>query len=205
MPDYKLSKSTMERYDIRLQGENRWRCAWATISISDDGVFNAQTDCGDFNYYWGSPGKPFKEFVADTFSKDPHYLYNKIARREKEGNIDVEKTINNMKKQVIESRREAGLRWLGKNDLTEYEARNLWDELENINNSHDEITPDAFSSLFYYELPKEERNKVFSDEFWHDDYLVYTQDRGAKAFCEVVAPVFAEIIYQELNEQKSAV
>jgi hypothetical protein len=203
MSDYKLTKSVMERYDIRLQGEDRWRCAWATISISDDGVFNAQTDCGNFNYYWGSPGKSFKEFLSDICSKDTHYLYRKIARREREGNIDVDKTIINMKKRVIESRRESGLRWLCKDDLTQEEARELWDALDCIQSNHDEITSDAFSSLFYYELPSEERSKVFSDEWWYDDILVTTSDRGAKAFCEVVSPVFAEILKSELKSSQT--
>jgi hypothetical protein len=199
MSDYKLTKSTMERYDIRLQGESRWRCAWATISISDDGVFNAQTDCGDFNYYWGSPGKSFKEFLSDICSENPHYLYSKIARREKEGNVDVDKTIDNMKKRVIESRREAGFRWLSKDDLSQEEARELWDALDCIQRNHSEISSDAFSSLFYYELPDNERRKAFYDEWWYDDILVYTKDRGAKAFCEVVAPVLAEILKNEIE------
>jgi hypothetical protein len=200
MSDYKLTKSTMERYDIRLQGEDHWRCAWATISISDDGVFNAQTDCGNFNYYWGSPGKSFKSFLMDICSKDTNYLYRKIARSDREGQIDVEKTINNMKARVIQNRQENRNRTpYVMDELSPEEARELWDALDCIENNHSEISSDAFSSLFYYELPDKERSKVFSDEWWYDDILVTTEDIGAKAFCEVVAPVFAEILKSELE------
>lgn len=206
MGDYQFNKSTMERYDIRLNGESAWRCQWANISISSDGMFNAQTDCGDFNYYWGSFGDCFKKFLVDICSKDSSYLYSKIHSHERDGRIDVEKTITNMKKRVIESRKEAGLRLLGKDDLTEEDARYLWDELESIQNSHGEISVDAFSSLYYYELPKEERDKVFHDEdLWYGDLLVTTPDREAKTFCEVVAPMFAEILKAELEKEKATV
>lgn len=201
MSDYKLTKSVMERYDIRLQGENRWRCAWATISISDDGVFNAQTDCGNFNYYWGSPGKSFKEFLIDVCSKDTSYLYRKLASSEREGQIDVDKTIINMKATLIQNRLENRNRTPYVSDeLSPEEARELWDALDCIQSNHSEISPDAFSSLFYYELPDKERRKVFSDEWWYDDILVYTEDRWAKTFCEVVAPVFAEILKGEISQ-----
>lgn len=200
MSDYKLTKSTMERYDIRLAGENSWRCQWATISISDDGMFSAQTDCGNFNYSWYSFGECFKSFLVEIFSKDSDYLYSKIHDRTKDGRIDVEKTIDNMKKRVIESRKEARNSWLSKDELNSEEARTLWDELDIIQSSHDEITADAFASLFYYELPKEERDKVFHDEeLWYGDLLITTPDREALTFCEVVAPIFAEILKEELE------
>lgn len=206
MENYNVKKSTMERYDIRLKGKDSWSCQWATISISNDGMFNAQTDCGDFNYYWGSFGKCFKSFLVDICSKDSSYLYGKIHSRERDGKVDVENTIINMKKRVIESRKEAGLRWVGKDDLTDFEARTLWDELDTFENSYDEITVDAFSSLFYYELPKEERDKVFhEEELWYGDLLVTTPDREAKTFCEVVAPIFAEILKEELEKEKTTV
>lgn len=203
MSEYKLVKSTMERYDIRLQGEDRWRCSWATISISDDGLFNAITDCGDFNYYWGSPGKSFKEFLIDICSNGSSYLYNKISNGDRKGQVDVEKTIENMKKKVIELRRESGLWSHVKGDFSQEEARVLWDALEGVKNDHSEISPDAFSSIFYYELPDTERRKVFSDEWWYEDLVVYTEDRSAKAFCEVVAPVFAEILKAEIENNES--
>lgn len=206
MEKFNVKKSTMERYDIRLKGEDSWRCQWANISISSDGMFNAQTDCGDFNYYWESFGECFKSFLIDICSKDSSYLYGKIHSRERDGRVDVKKTIDNMKKRVVESRREAGLRWLGKDDLTEDEARYLWDELESIQNSYDEITVDAFSSLYRYELPEDERNKVFhEEELWYGDLLVTTPDREAKTFCEVVAPIFAEILKEELEKEKTIV
>lgn len=204
MENFTCSRSTMERYDIRLKGESSWRCAWATISISEDGVFNAQTDCGDFNYYWGSFGDCFKSFLINICSKDGSYLYGKIHSRDRAGNVDVEETINNMKARIIQNRRENGNRTpYVMDELSPEEARELWDELDCIQSSHGEISHDAFSSIFYHELPNEEREKVFGDEFWHDDFLVTTEDREAKTFCEVVAPVFAEILRSELAAKKA--
>lgn len=206
MSEYSLTKSMMERYDIRLKNENSWRCVWAVISISNDGFFNAQTDCGDFSYRWGSFGDCFKSFLINICSKDGRYLYNKIHSRERAGNVDVEETINNMKARIIQNRRENGNRTpYVMDELSPEEARDLWDELDSIQSSYDEVSHDAFASLFYHELPSKEREKAFGDEFWHDDFLVTTEDREAKTFCEVVAPVFAEILKQELVEQKAVV
>ncbi|WP_342489155.1 hypothetical protein MKX67_08855 [Cytobacillus sp. FSL W7-1323] len=202
--DYSLEKSTMERYDIQIKNEDGWRCAWAIISISNDGVFNAQTDCGNFSYSWGSFGECFKSFLIDVCSKDSSYLYDKISSSERQGKIDVEKTIDNMKKRVIENRKEAGLRWLGSGNLTADEARELWDSLDFVQDNHDDITAEAFSSIFHYELPDKERGKVFSDEWWYDDILVTTDDQQATAFCEVVAPIFAEILKEELKAKETA-
>lgn len=201
MSDYKVKKSVMERYDIRL---NSWGCQWAIISISDDGVFNAQTDCGDFSYRWGSFGGCFKSFLIDICSKDSHYLYSKIHSHSRAGLIDVEKTVNNMKEKIIENRRQTGNREpYVLDELSPEEARDLWDDLESVQSNHDEITSDAFASIFYHELSSEIREKVFSDEFWYDDYLVETSDRQAEAFCEVVAPVFAEILKKELENKNT--
>lgn len=202
MQEYDLGKSTMERYNIRLNGGNHWRCAWAIISISDDGVFNAQTDCGDFSYRWGSFGDCFKSFLLKICSKDTSYLYRKIHDSERDGRIDMEKTIDNMKSRILQKRREDGNRkpYL-RDELAPEQARDLWDSLDMID--HTEISNDAFASIFYHELPSDERRKVFSDEFWYDDLLVTTPDRRAQAFCEVVAPVFAEILKAELEKEKA--
>lgn len=202
MSHFKVKKSVMERYDIRL---DHWRCQWATISVSDDGVFNAQTDCGDFSYRWGSFGESFKMFLISIFSKDTHYLYNKIHDSSKANLIDIEKTVANMKERILQNRKENGnITPYVMDELSPEEARDLWDELETISNCHDEVTSDAFASMFYYELPDEGRRKVFGDEFWHDDILVNSSDRNAETFCEVVAPVFAEILREELRGSKEA-
>ena len=201
MQEYSVGKSMMERYNIRLKGGDHWRCAWAIISISNDGVFNAQTDCGNFSYRWGSFGDCFKSFLIDICSKDTDYLYRKISDPDREGRIDMEKTVENMKRRVIQRRREYGIHFL-REELTPNEARDLWDSLEDIE-SHGEVSNDAFASIFYHELPSEGRRKVFADEFWYDDLLVTTPDRQAKTFCEVVAPIFAEILKNELSEAKA--
>lgn len=206
MAEYSVKKSTMERYDIRLK--NNWRCSWAIISISEDGVFHAHTDCGDFSYSWNSFGDCFKSFLIDIMSRDPSYLYNKIHSRERAGKVDVKETINNMKRRIIENRIEGGLHPILPNELTREEARNLWDELDDIQKNYDELSMDAFATMFYEGLSgvSKERGKVFHDEeIWYGDLIVTTVDRQAEAFCSEVAPVFAEILKNELDAKKEVV
>jgi hypothetical protein len=196
---HQVRKSIMERYDIRLSCEKSWMCQWAIISISDDGMFNAQTDCGNFNYFWPSFGTNFKLFIIDIFSKDSDYLYRKIRNRERDEKIDVEKTIDNMKKRVIESRRDVSSRRSTGGGLTQEEARMLWDALDIIQSCHTEMSADAFSLIVDHELPSEIGSKVFSDEWLYEDIIVNTFDKQAKTFCDVVAPLFAEVLKVEMR------
>lgn len=201
MAEFNVEKSIMERYDIRLKGEDSWRCSWAVISISDDGFFNVQSDCGDFSYRWGSFGDCFKSFLIGILN-DSGYLYSKICDNDKDNEIDMEKTIINMKKRIILNRQEVGnMTPYLDDELSPEEARELWDELDMVNNSYGTVSQDAFASIFYYELPSKERDKAFG-EFWHDDILEYSSDRSAETFCEVVAPVFKEILKVELKNKK---
>lgn len=183
-----VKKSTMERYDIRIDNENKWRCLWAVISISDDGFFNAQTDCGDFSYRWGAFGDCFKSFLIEINSSD--YLYSKIAT--KDVFVDGEETVKQFKEQLLTRRRE--------DEVDEYEARGAWEEIEELSEETYRMSPDGF----HYALQaKYSLNKALPD-IYADLDLVFRKDTAAQAFCEVVMPVFVEILKEEITEKKTA-
>lgn len=188
MSDFTLKKSVMERYDIRIKNENRYRCLWAVISISDDGFFNAQTDCGDFSYRWGSFGDCFKSFLIEIDKE--YYLYEKIA--EKNEFVDGDGTAKQLKSQLLECRREG--------DISEYDAREAWEEVEELIEETYRMSPDGF----HYALQaKYMLNKALPDIYDNLD-LVFRKDTKAQTFCEVVMPVFVEILKKELAEKKTA-
>lgn len=188
MSDFTIKKSVMERYDIRINNENRFRCLWAVISISDDGFFTAQTDCGDFNYRWGSFGDCFKSFLIDIDKDD--YLYGKIATKDEF--VDGEETAKKFKSQLLKCR------WEG--DINEYEAREAWEEIEELIEETYRMSPDGFH---YVLQAKYALNQALPD-IYDDLDLVFKKDRKAQAFCEVVMPVFVEILKKELAEKKTA-
>lgn len=182
-----VKKSTMARYDIRINNENKWRCLWAVISISDDGFFNAQTDCGDFSYRWGAFGECFKTFLIQINSSD--YLYSKIATKDEF--VDGEETVKQFKEQLLTRRRE--------NEVDEYEAREAWEEIEELIEETCRMSPDGF----HYALQaKYTLNKALPG-IYDDLDLVFRRDTAAQAFCEVVMPVFVEILRAEIIEKKT--
>lgn len=187
MTGFTIEKSIMERYDIRINNENNWRCAWATISISDDGFFNAQTDCGDFSYRWGSFGDCFKSFLLKI---NDGYLYSKISRKEEL--VDGEATVRTLKVNMLNERKS--------DNIDEVEAREAWEELEELESECYRMSPESFH---YALADKEIVNEVFSDIYEVLD-IIYLKDAEAQTFCEVVMPIFVKILKKELAEKKTA-
>jgi hypothetical protein len=129
-------------------------------------------------------------------------LYGKLHNRDKAEQVDVEKTIHNFKERIIGNRRETGVVPIYRDALTQDEARQLWDALIEVENEHSELSIDAFTSILYHELGhlRDIRQKIVCEEdFYHDDIIVHTIDREANTFCEVVAPLFAEILKREVG------
>lgn len=183
-----VKKSTMERYDIRIDNENKWRCLWAVISISDDGFFNAQTDCGDFSYRWGGFGDCFKTFLVEISNSD--YLYNKIATKDEF--VDGEETVKQFKERLLERRR--------KNEIDEYEARVAWEDIEELSEETYRMSPDGF----HYALQAKDALSQALPDIYDDLDLVFRKDTAAQTFCEVVMPVFAEFLEKEITVKKTA-
>lgn len=183
---YKYIKSSMERYDIRIGEEDRWRCAWAVVSISEDGFFNAQTDCGDFSYRWNSFGDCFKTFFLEM-NKD-YYFYSKIAERE--DRVDIDETVKPIKELLFQKRRNR--------EISRFDASCVWDEILEIENDCDGISSEGL----YYALSSMTSLNSHIPEYYDGLDVQYKPDNKAKTFCEVVLPVLIDILKKELKEEK---
>lgn len=190
MSNYTVTKSFVESYHIRLDSMD---CTWARINISESGDMTVQSDCGDFAYSWRSFGESFKEFLCGIMKRDGSYgtyLYRKISDHNRERELDVEASHEAMKRDLLEYRRENPER------LSEEHARELWNALndlfKNVEGIHD------FYHYAFDQLP-ETRYQVFGDDIFEMDYVKTLPDMQALTFCEVVAPVFAEVLQEELN------
>jgi len=207
---FKFEKDVSEVYRIRL---NSLRCQWANITINNSGDFSAITDCGNFNYCWGGYGSgTFKDFLIRIFSKNAQgrgsYVYEKISDDSRDY-VDCVKTIAAMKKDFVERYRElykdarSKVRWADNFDNRwafqelKDKARNTWEALECIEDERT-LSKDRFFSLVW--------EGSLDNIFFDGDYLAHcldvetTGDRQAIAFCEVVVPVFAEILRQERGD-----
>lgn len=121
-----ISKSQVEVYKIR----NAEHGAWADITIDakgNTGRISISSDYGDWAYYWGSCGCPFKEFLCGL---DLGYVSGKFRA---DNHFDLNATIQAWKEPVLEYRR--------KGYIDAEEARELFDEILKI----DEEAPNMIS------------------------------------------------------------
>ncbi len=187
MPEYKVTKSTTERYSIRLS--DGW--SWAIINISDDGDFNVISDFGNYSYAWRSFGDNFKKFLVDICGRckdNPlSYLYDKLHNRSKSEMIEIEETAVNLKGVIFEERRNR--------DIDEDQARREYDEICSFENN---VSTSCTQDLFYMWFTHEYSGELFNEFEYLSHSVVHTYDRSCEAFCREIAPVFADILKDEL-------
>jgi hypothetical protein len=116
--DYSITKSTVECYKIRSTSIHN---GWADITIDSKGTtgrIQIASDYGDWQYYWGACGMPFKEFLI-SLGKD--YLAGKFGE---DNYFDYNRTIRQYKKDILDYRKDE--------TISAEAARDMWDELENL-------------------------------------------------------------------------
>lgn len=175
MPDYTCTKSTCERYDLRIPSER----TWAIFTIDErGGLFNCHSDYGDYNYSWSNHGCPsFKHFIIQGLAADPHYFLSKVSHSDW---YDQQKTVDEMRKQIIESRKQ--------NDCTKAQARAAWDAVDENQDESCETLINSITGEAWKALP----------EPWYcirNDY-----PPAARQFAEKFMPLFAEALKAELAE-----
>jgi hypothetical protein len=196
--NYVMKKSISERYEIRWPGE----FTWAYITISEDGDFNAQSDYGNYQYAWRSFGEDFKQFLIKICSRcndeSMGYLYDKLHDRDQANRVDVEKTIHDYKRTLLQEYR---LEFWRMSKEQKQAVRDCFDALREFEKEHDEVSQDFFLSQLMHETRITEETLCW-------EYIIYNvetvYDRRCEAFCRVIAPVFAEILENELKEKRVA-
>lgn len=180
MEDYTFKKSTCERYDIRWSG-----CGWAVITIDENGgVFNCQSDYGNYSYNWPSHGrKSFKHFLVEI-TRDPSYLLNKVSDR---SFFDFNKSLKAWEKSLLEMQEDG--------DCTAdqvKEAMEFLRELDDYSMSAQMVQMKIFESDII--------GSICSEPFYiFDTIMEYPAD--ARNFAHVLMPMFSEILQKEIAEQ----
>ncbi|QST02845.1 hypothetical protein IMZ31_20050 (plasmid) [Pontibacillus sp. ALD_SL1] len=169
------------------------------LQIDDRGSFRVNVGNRTFGYQWNKRGEAFRAFLRDIFLNDPVYLYEKTHDQSLSNRVDVEKTIRNMKREIIRFRKIGGL-YSCPREISPTEARFLWDDLELMEKTTDMCSAEDFEFFYYHELNEEERRKVFDDEsFFSGSIVVYRQDEEARWFCEEAAPELARLPWDVEN------
>ena len=198
---YSVTRSTTERYAIKNKG--MW--SWANITISEDGDLNIISDYGNYSYAWRSFGDSFKEFLIRICEKcDGHsrgYLYDKLHNHYEASKVDCEKSVIKYKQELFKIYREKkNDSYYMSKDKKEYpelaeRVRDCYECLVELEHEGT-MSQDAFMGVLW-------NDSRISNEFFDGDYIVhegceYVGDLDCEAFCREIAPIFAEILKEEL-------
>ena len=176
----KITKGTIERYDIRLGYD------WAVFIIGEDGNFLVNSSYGDYAYWWGNHGmESFKHFLI-SMARDTGYLINKLAKGDDRDVFLHQETVQEIKKDIIEHRRQ---------DFIDKEsAREMYDYvkgyLEDLNDS----------TLFIQALYESgEFSALYSD---YDSIPIRTDfSNQLKIFIKEFYPILIEQLKLEIMEK----
>lgn len=158
---YTIIKSTVECYKIRHSSGMYW--ADITVDSNDEaGRIMIASDFGDWQYYWGHCGKPFKEFLL-KIGKD--YVASKFGESK---HFDLESTLKGYKERIIESRRD--------DRMDAVKARTLWDEIifideycsDDINQFYQVVSNDCENLMEYFDQSPDVSEKISPqfEKFW---------------------------------------
>lgn len=181
MESYKFEKKTTERYDIRVDYE------WAIIMISEDGgVFSAHSSYGDYTYAWPHHGREsFKHFIMNELTRDTSYFLGKVSS---ETEFDEETSLKEWKETIIRDRRNQ--------EISEEEARSVWDALIEITEECSSI--DSVYNALYSNSDISEMGYAS-----YEDFPIYTDfPAGAKIFASRFMPILGDILKKEIEEKE---
>lgn len=175
--EYTFKKSTCERYDLRFR-----EFGWAIFTIDENGgVFNCQSDFGDYSHCWPNHGrKTFKHFLIEI-NRSPDYLLGKISE---ENYFYFDKSLEDWKNGIISRRKEL--------ECTKEEAREAWNFINDIDSSMP-------YQLLQNELYGSSELKALCSEPWYVFETELDYPPHAKRFVNEIMPMFAEILKAEIE------
>lgn len=201
-----MTKDTSEVYRLNIDS---YRCQWATITINKTGDLNIISDCGNFTYSWRmNENEDFKDLLIRIckHGEGRGYLYDKIHDYNRANRVDTVKTITPLKRELFQYYREKKRdSWFMEKDREKIypqldtRMRDAYDELTSIESEGD-MSEDNFYNQIY---SIQHVNEIFNGNFYEYLDVEYIGDRQATAFCEIVAPIFAEVLRKEKEQSKN--
>jgi len=164
---------------------------WAEVTIREwnkGGSFSCQSDFGDFNYIWGSIGvQTLREFLCDL---NKGYFMKK-TRQGRYMEFDFDKTIEQIKTDILTVRRDEG--------ITKQEALDSWEEVEKLY-----IESGESQDAFFYSISNmcPVLYELYNDGRLNDEYHPSIRERytsGCDGFWDNMWPHFVEYWKEELK------
>lgn len=169
-----MSEVKLRRYVKRSTREDP---GWAIVVIGSDGYFSACSDYGDYAYLWSHHGRDdFRSFLAEA-RRDDYYFVSKLSPKRE---YDPEGTRDNIKRHIIELRRE--------DRLTREKAREEWDYLEDLSIDNEVELQDWMTSTDF--------------EYPYEWAPAYCYNRQAAAFVDrIMADWLAPLLREEMEKE----
>lgn len=170
--------SDIQRYDIRVGYE------WATICITEGGLFLVESSYGVYGHWWSHHGREtFKHFLVEL-DRDHDYVMGKLGRRTC---FYADKTVVEIKRQVLEERRNQ--------NFTKEQAREAFDIEDLIDYG---TSQDLFVQAIY---DHEQLKDMYQD---YDALPIRLEfDISLQMFMKEIFTAFVTSIRQELNEVRA--
>lgn len=177
MEDYIFKKSTCETYTIRWGG-----FGWAIFAIDEaTGLFNCQSDYGDYNYMWPNHGrKSFKHFILEL-AKDTSYLLKKVTKPD---TFNYDDAVKKWKNVLIQMRREGE---------TKEKVRSAWDAITGMEDYSMSV------QLIQKELYESQAINDICEEPWYLFETDLDYSPQAESFAHEIMPMFADILRKEIE------
>lgn len=180
--DFKVTKLTSERYDLRIGYD------WAIFILGEDGSFHVNSSYGDWAYAWWHHGREsFKHFLIELGEDSTYsYLINKLAKGQRTY-FDLDKTLSSIYKEILFARKDGA--------LSKEKARDLYNEVKELPEYGCSI--DLFISAIY--------DTTHLSKFYEDfDSLPVSKeyDHSLIQFVEIFWPALTKILKQEIGETK---
>ncbi|MFI5296465.1 MAG: hypothetical protein ACHREM_00085 [Polyangiales bacterium] len=163
---------------------------WGIFVVGSDGFFACITDWGDYSYLWSHHGCPDFRLFLLGMTKDPHYFITKFAP---EREYDNDKTVENIRKEILRARAEAARRGHrgdppletlkgGWPKWSEEHARDEWELVKHL------ASQDLDFRAWYEETAMAEPH----------DLMKMVQDRQCVTMFEKLIPRFVGLVRAEL-------
>lgn len=188
-----IEAQTLKSFRIKLETKFTNGHDFCDLIVDETNYnFTARLYGGEsYTYSWGAPGDDFIQFLIDTFSKFNDYLFEKLADYSYSNLVDTEKTAQKMREKVLVARYNR--------ELNEEDARELWEEIESLEQSTN-LTTEHFYDMYRNKFEIGIENNIWSDEPWFEDFIEFQEDYKCRIFCDKVAPILAEVLKQEYRK-----
>lgn len=189
-------QSTATTYHFRCEPQG---FGWALATVNDQtGELLVMSDWGHWSYRWhASPENLGAPTLTHFLGKLPHvesdYLARKLTTREERQRFDRAKTIAAFRKRICEERLEVARR-LQKPRLTREVARELWDDLGELDEDNSTLFVDRLMNLRHVQL--------LDEEPW--DSLEYVPDPSYTVLKEAILPALIDACAAEVKRRIEA-